>query len=82
LVNQNVNNGYREFTEPLPRWRLIRWLYALCWTGTERPSVLFDRANAWLIAHKVLLPGASVLERLVARVRTRASQHGVGSGYV
>jgi hypothetical protein len=67
--------GYREFTEPLPRWRLIRWLYALCWTGTERPSVLFDRATAWLVAHKVLLPGASVLERLVARVRTRASQH-------
>ena len=46
------------------QWRLIRWLYALCWTGTDRPSALFDRATAWLVAHKVLLPGASVLERI------------------
>ncbi len=28
---------------------------------------------AWLVTHKVLLPGASVLERSIARVRTRAS---------
>jgi hypothetical protein len=34
---------------------------------------LFDRATAWLITHKVLLPGASVLERSIAGVRTRAS---------
>jgi hypothetical protein len=28
-----------------------RWLYALClcWTGTDRPGMLFDRAVAWLI---------------------------------
>ena len=39
----------------------------LCWTGTERPSGLFDRATAWLFTHKVLLPGLSVLERFVVR---------------
>jgi TnpA family transposase len=65
--------GYREFTEPAAQWRLLRWLYALCWTGTDRPTALFDRATAWLMAHKVLLPGASVLERTVARVRARAN---------
>ena len=65
--------GYREFTDPFVSFRLTRWLYALCWTGTDRPSVLFDRATAWLIANKVLLPGASALERLVARVRARAA---------
>ena len=65
--------GYREFTDPTVRFRLARWLYALCWTGTDRPSVLFDRATAWLVMEKVLLPGASALERLVSRIRARAA---------
>lgn len=66
--------GYREFTDPVVRFRLARWLYALCWTGTDRPSVLFDRATVWLVTGKVLLPGASALERLVARIRARATR--------
>lgn len=66
--------GYRAFSEPGIQWRLARWLYALCWTGTDRPGVLFDRAVAWLVAGKVLLPGISVLERLIAQVRMRANQ--------
>lgn len=65
--------GYRDFSDPLAQWRLLRWLYALCWTGTDRPTALFDRATAWLVTHKVLLPGASVLERTIARVRARAN---------
>ncbi len=65
--------GYREFAEPAAQLRLLRWLYALCWTGTDRPTALFDQATAWLVTHKVLLPGASVLERTVARVRSRAN---------
>ena len=69
-----VRLGYREFTDPFMRFRLARWLYALCWTGTDRPSVLFDRATAWLVSEKVLLPGASALERLVARIRDRAAR--------
>jgi len=67
-------HGYREFTDPSARFRLTRWLYALCWTGTDRPSVLFDRATAWLVTEKILLPGASALERLVARIRARAAR--------
>jgi TnpA family transposase len=67
-------HGYREFTDPFARFRLARWLYALCWTGTDRPSVLFDRATAWLVTEKVLLPGASALERLIARIRARAGR--------
>jgi hypothetical protein len=66
--------GYREFAEPAAHWRLLRWLYALCWTGTDRPTALFDQATAWLVVHKVLLPGASVLERSIARVRSRANR--------
>ena len=63
--------GFREWADPMVGFRLCRWLYALCWTGTERPGVLFDRATAWLLAHKVLLPGCTTLERFVARLRTR-----------
>ena len=51
--------------------RLTRWLYAQCWTGTERPGALFERATSWLLANKVLLPGASVLERFISRLRQR-----------
>ena len=66
--------GYVEFTEPLIAFRLTRWLYALCWTGTDRPSVLFERATTWLVTHKVLLPGCTTLERYVARLRSRVEE--------
>ncbi len=65
--------GYRTYTDFGVAFRLNRFLYALCWTGSDRPSALFDRAVAWLLEAKVLLPGLSVLERAVARVRTRAN---------
>jgi len=63
--------GATDFLIPRVQFRLQRWLYALCWTGTDRPSVLFERATTWLLSHKVLLPGVSVLARLVARLRPR-----------
>jgi hypothetical protein len=66
-VEIRSHDGYRECVDPAAGCRRARWLYALCWTGTERPSVLFDRAMAWLLTHKMLLPGVSVLERFVAR---------------
>ena len=66
--------GYQAFADPRLQFRLNRWLYALCWTGTDRPSVLFDRAVAWLLANKVVLPGLTILERAIARVRSRANE--------
>lgn len=66
--------GYQDFSAWPTQFRLNRWLYALCWTGTDRPSFLFDRATAWLVSHKVLLPGVSVLERLVSRLRIRVQE--------
>lgn len=65
---------YHAFSDPRVGFRLNRWLYALCWTGADRPSTLFDRATAWLVAGKVLLPGATTLERAIARVRARAAR--------
>ncbi|MBW4040210.1 MAG: Tn3 family transposase [Acidobacteria bacterium] len=67
--------GYRMFTDFGVAFRLNRFLYALCWIGAERPSALFERAIAWLLAAKVLLPGLSVLERAVAKIRLRSSAH-------
>jgi len=66
--------GFRDFSEPAAQFRLNRWLYALCWTGTDRPSVLFDRATSWLVAQKVLLPAVTTLERHVARLRGRVEE--------
>ena len=75
--------GYIEITERQVGFHLTRWLYALCWTGTDRPSVLFDRAVTWLVTHKVLLPGCSTLERYIARLRGRVEErlwHSLGQG--
>jgi TnpA family transposase len=66
--------GYVEITEPRIGLRLTRWLYAMCWTGTDRPSVLFERATTWLVTQKVLLPGCSTLERYVSRLRSRVEE--------
>ena len=65
--------GYRDFTDPSVGFPLVRFLFSRATLSPERPTQLFDLATAWLVEHNVLLPGATVLERLVARVRERAN---------
>lgn len=65
--------GYRDFSHQPGHWRFMRWLYGRAWLSTEGPSVLFDLAIVQLLEKKILLPGVSVLERLVATVRDRVS---------
>ena len=66
--------GYREWSDPEVGFRLGRWLFALCWTGTDQPGVLFDRTSTWLLSHKVILPGGTTVERFVARLRARVEE--------
>ncbi|MCA1680333.1 MAG: DUF4158 domain-containing protein, partial [Actinobacteria bacterium] len=66
--------GYRDFSERSAQAELGVWLHARAWTTAERPSVLFDLATARLIDAKVLLPGASVLARLIAAACDQATE--------
>ena len=58
---------YHEFSEGEADLRAF--LAARVWALEEGPRALFDRAVLWLIEHRVLLPGITVLARLVAEVR-------------
>ena len=53
---------------------LTTWIFARAWTTGEGPKTIFDGSVSWLREHNVLLPGVSVLARLVASVRDEAAQ--------
>jgi TnpA family transposase len=66
--------GYHDFTDQPWHFRLVRWLYTRAWLNNERPLVLFEHALAWLIQHNVLLPGATVVERLIGTMQDQATR--------
>lgn len=71
LIKQSY--GYQDFHAQPSHWQLVRWLYQRSIISTESQSLLFDLTTARLVERKILLPGVSVLARLVASVRERAA---------
>jgi len=70
LIRQHYD--YREFAWPWT-FRLTRLLYTRSWISNERPALLFDLATGWLMPHRIILPGATTLTRLISEVREKAT---------
>lgn len=66
--------GYRDVTAQPGHSLLLAWLYRQAWSDELSPSVLFGAAHRRLLAEQILLPGHSVLARLIAAVRERAAR--------
>ncbi|MFB4273469.1 DUF4158 domain-containing protein [Nonomuraea sp. GTA35] len=75
---EQIRTGYGYTAFAGEQWfALACWLYKRAWTTNERPIVLFDLATHRLVEAKILLPGVTTLERLIAALRERvaARQH-------
>lgn len=65
--------GYRDLSDPDVTAGLREFMEGRAWTHAEGPYRLFGQAVGWLRRNRVLLPGVSVLARLVASVRGGAA---------
>jgi hypothetical protein len=59
--------GYRDFADG--EGELRRFVAARVWSTTEGPRALFHRAVVYPVKERVLLPGITVLTRLVGEAR-------------
>ncbi|MFI6062805.1 DUF4158 domain-containing protein [Streptomyces sp. NPDC051286] len=72
---EQIREGYGYTKFEFDQWfTLARWLYQRAWIGNERPTLLFDLASKRLVDKEVVLPGVTVLERLVSGTRERAEK--------
>ena len=67
-----AHHGCRDFEAATDaRFRPVRWLCALCWTGDDRPGLLLDRAMPWLLGARSCCrarPRSSACARIRRRV--------------
>ena len=66
--------SYRPWSDPGAQLQVRVFIASRAWTSPEGPTALFERTVVWLREHKVLLPGVSVLARLVSEVRTERAE--------
>ncbi len=66
--------GFRALDDEAVTAEFRTFLDGRAWTHTEGPAALFDQAVGWLRRNRVLLPGITVLVRLVATVREAAAE--------
>ena len=66
-------DGFRAFDSAEVVGEFRQFLEGRAWALAEGPASLFAEAVGWLRRHRVLLPGISVLMRLVNSVRDDAS---------
>jgi hypothetical protein len=63
--------GLRDCAGPVVE-ELTQFVLSRAWTHGEGPTSLFEQATGWLRRNRVLLPGVSVLARLVTGAREQA----------
>lgn len=66
--------GLRVFEDAEATAGLRQFLDGRAWTHAEGPGALFDHGVRWLRRNRVLLPGITVLIRLVVTVREAAAE--------
>jgi TnpA family transposase len=66
--------GLRVFEDAEATAGLRQFLDGRAWTHAEGPGALFDHGVGWLRRNRVLLPGITVLIRLVVTVREAAAE--------
>ncbi|WP_074713774.1 DUF4158 domain-containing protein [Arthrobacter alpinus] len=64
--------GYRDF--PAVEAQMVKWVDDRAGNTGDGPKALFDGAVVWLRERRVLLPGVTILARLIAQVRDAAMQ--------
>ena len=65
---------YSDFSDHPTNFRLTRWLYTRARLTSERSSILFDLATAKCVEEKILLPGVTVMARLIAKTKDRTNK--------
>lgn len=66
--------GFRSVEDSEVGREFGKFLSDRAWVHTEGPAALFNQAVGWLRRNRILLPGVTVLDRLVLKARSEAAE--------